>query len=500
MLALTLTAALALQAGAAGLSQLQQPRAGARPAAPAALDTAIARMGGRALLEGIQRVRLEMVTQWLRSGFDRTPGADQPSYELHSDLRDYSVPAWRNTRRFLGGPGVTGREVVDVVRDSVGARRTQQAAGAEPGWTPLNLAYVDERRELFAFAPERVLLLAARDPRARALRDTLIAKVAYARVAATIDGFATTLLLDRGTGLLASAHFRAAHPNDFGLAPWGPMAVELWYANWRRQRNELTYPTQWDTHRAGSPYKRMTVLNADFDAPAPADSFAISDSLRDAFLRTQRRAMHDLPLDSARIVGGRLASFGAFGVPYGAVKLDGRWVLLEAGQAPFVAERAAAWLARADSGSSIAAALVTVPAAASGGVAWLAERRIPIHAARGARPFVDAMLANHGLVAPQRAMVTTVTAGKWLRVGRDSLWMEPIDLPNNRGTLLVYVPSLRWAYAATLTGPLELERVLARARERGWTVERVGARRGMTLPVPAAPGAPGTTSSTRQPD
>ena len=497
MLAFVLSAALVLPAGSpAGAAPPRLQRA----AAPPALDTAIARMGGLAALEGVERVRLELLTQWLRSAFDRTPGADQPSYELHSDLRDYTVPAWRNTRRFLGGPSVTGREIVDIVRDSVGARRGPQSAAGEAAWTPLNVAYVDERRELFAFAPERVLLLARRDPGVRTLRDTTIAKVAYARVAATIDRFATTLLLDRGTGLLAAAHFRAAHPNDFGLAPWGPMPVEIWYASWRRQRNGLTYPTQWDTHRAGSPYKRITVLHADFAAAAPADSFAVSDSLRDVFLRTQRRAMHDLPLDSARIVEGRLASFGAFGAPSGAVKLDGRWVLLEAGQAPFVAERAAEWLARADPGSTIVAALVTVPAAASGGVAWLAKRRIPLHASPGARPFVDEMLRNHGMAAPPGAAVSTVSAGRWLRVGRDSLWMEPIDLPNNRGTLLVYVPSLRWAYAAMMNGPLELERVMARARERGWTVERLGARRGMTLPVPAAPGATGTASSTRPPE
>src|SRR6478609_7825374 len=71
-------------------------------AATAPLDTAIARMGGVDVLARVQRVRFELMTQWQRTAFDGRPYPDQPSYEWHSDLRDYAAGTWRNTRRYAG--------------------------------------------------------------------------------------------------------------------------------------------------------------------------------------------------------------------------------------------------------------------------------------------------------------------------------------------------------------------------------------------------------------
>ncbi|HEX5829737.1 MAG TPA: hypothetical protein VFY16_02075, partial [Gemmatimonadaceae bacterium] len=436
------------------------------PSAVAALDSAIVRMGGAPALRAVRRTRLEMLTQWQRTNFDARPYADLPSYELHSELRDDTMPAWRNARRFyMGG---SWRELVDVVRDSVAIRRMPDAA-----WAPLNVAYVDERRELFAFAPERVLLLARDAADLRALPDTVIGGVAHARVAATVDRYPAVLFLRRGDGDRAMARFVAAHPNDFGLVPWGRMEVELWYSRWAPLPGGINYPMQWDVRRVGRPYKRMTVLAATLDAPAAPDSFTVSDSLRAAFRVTANRPMHDVPLDSARLMGERLAHFGTPGAPAGAVKLGRRWLLLEAGTAPLNAERAAGWLAGADRGTQVAGALVTVPFTGSGGVAWLAPRRIPLHVAPGAASIVRTILRNHD-VTPTG---TTVTAGRWLRVDGDSLWVEPIDFPNAPGAMLAWVPSLRWVYSGAVTSPVELERLAARTRERRWAVERFGSAR-----------------------
>ena len=455
---------------AGALAVVQGPGARQAPA----LDTAIARMGGAEALGRIERVRYELITQWQRTSFADVPYADQPSYEIHSDVRDYTIPAWRNTRRFQGARPAP--EVVDIVRDTVAIRRL----GPAP-WAPLNVAYVDERRELFAFAPERVLLLARGAPDLRALADTTIGGRPHARVAATIDGFPATLFLRRGDGLPAFVRYRAAQPNDFGLAPWGTMEVEVWYSAWARTPAGVVLPRQLDIRRVGRPYKRITVLGAAFDSVAAPDSFAVSDSLRTAFFATANRPMHDLPLDSARIVDERFATFGAFGTPAGAVKVGRRWLLLESGQAPLTVERAAAWLERTDPGAGVAGAYVTAPSAANGGAAWLAARQLPIHAGPGAMPFLAAILRNHRQPA---AAATVVTRAQWRQVDGDSLWVEPIDLPDAPGSLLVYVPSLGWAYSAMAAGPLQVEYLMRRAKERGWTVERIGSARAIAVPAP----------------
>jgi hypothetical protein len=73
--------------------------------------------------------------------------------------------------------------------------------------------------------------------------------------------------------------------------------------------------------------------------------------------------------------------------------------------------------------------------------------------------------------------VQTVARGRWLRAGGDSLWLEPIDLPDAPGALIAYAPSLEWVYSGMAANPLHLELVLARARERGWSVSQVGSAR-----------------------
>jgi hypothetical protein len=458
--------------------------------ARAILDTAIARMGGASLLGNVKRTRFEMLTQWQRVVFDERPYADQPVYESHVDLRDYDLRAWRNTRRFYGlGPS---REQVDVVLDSVAIRRSPGGPGGvaspavvAPGaWTTLNVAYVDERRELFALAPERLLLAARAAADLRLVGDTSIAGASYARVVATVDRYRMTIVVRRSTGVLTAVRFHTDEPNDFGLVPYGEMDVEMWYGAWRKQPDGLVYPYQWDVRRAGRPYKRMTVLAATFNPPATPDSFTVTDSLRGAYFAHATRPMHDLPLDSARLVESHFAAFGTPGAPTGAVKLRGGWLLLETGQGPSSAQRAVEWLAAHDAGSTIAGAVVTMPGSGHGGAPWLAARHVPFFAGPGATPFVAAAL--HGYAMPASGG-TTVTQGRWLDIGGDSLRLEPIDLPDAPGALVVYAPSLHWLYLSGTASPLYLDVVLGHARARGWRVTRYGSARGPVAELPTAP-------------
>src|SRR4051812_17154425 len=91
------------------------------PAAAAALDTAIARMGGQETLTRIERVRFETMTLWQRMTFETRPMDLIIAYELHSDLRNYPLIAWRNTRRFVNGPEL--QEMTDIVQKDAGIRR-----------------------------------------------------------------------------------------------------------------------------------------------------------------------------------------------------------------------------------------------------------------------------------------------------------------------------------------------------------------------------------------
>ncbi len=144
------------------------------------LDRGIARMGGDSLLRSISSIRLEVLTEWKRTMFETSPLSDLPSYEHNVELRDYTTRAWRNSRYFspiAPTPGVT-----DVVVDTIAIRAFPIPNADTMRWTPLNLAYVDERRELFDFAPERLLLELRHNPTVRALPDTAIDGLPHARL------------------------------------------------------------------------------------------------------------------------------------------------------------------------------------------------------------------------------------------------------------------------------------------------------------------------------
>jgi hypothetical protein len=468
--------------GIGNTAAVHHPAFRARPdhEQPAAVvDTAIARMGGLDALRGVRTVRYEMMTQWLRLSFDPRPFNNAPVYERHTDTRDYSTRTWRNVRRL--GVVSQEREFIDLVVDTIAARfsatplpSVANSGPATDGWTPLNVAYVDERKELFAFTPDRLVLLLREAPDLAERADTLIGGIGHSAVTGTILGYPATVFFRRTDGLPTFARYHADESNDLGLAPWGPMDVEVWYSRWQRDAKSFVVTArQWDVVRVGRPYKRMTVLSAEFNPDVNADSLSLTSAVRTAFLATGRHPMADLPLDSARFaLDGGIALFNSPAGPATAIKMGRSWLLVEPGNLPLNAERAARWLQSRDGGHTIGGVLTTdLP---SGGAAWLAKEGMPVYAAPAIALGGAASLRNFGV--PTNTL-HVVTRGEWLRIGGDSVWAEPIDFPNVAGALLIYAPSIRWAYSSAITSAVEVAIAKARLQRRGWAVDRTGGPR-----------------------
>ncbi len=434
------------------------------PSAREIVDRALALMGGEARLRAAHQVRFDMMTQWQRTTFRDLPGSDRPSYEPHTDVRDYSLPAWRNTRRF------PGRDIVNVVRDTVAT--TDFGAGPQP----LSVAYVDERDELFVYSPDRLILELADAPDLRRVADTLVAGESFTVLRATLAmRLDASVLFHPGTGLPSSLHFEAGHPNDFGLSPWGVMAVAVWYSNWRTF-GDISIPSQWDVSRMGRPYKRMTVRAADFEAEfIPADSFSISLELRERFAVESARAMHDQPIDSVIRLATGLVGLQGIGAPAGAIDVGVGWLLLGAGHMPLNLQRGRAALA--DAGvTDIVGALAATTRAGNGGSSALAEDGHTIWTAAAATPLLRQVLASAG--APSHTL-REVGEGVWVGDGPRRVWLESIDLPDAPGSVVLWSPGLRWVYAPDAVQPLDLRMVEERARERGWPWDVLGSSRSL---------------------
>jgi len=446
----------------------------------ALLDRGLRHMGGRERVAAVTRVRLDMITMWQRIYFDDVPYPDvfptNDGYEHNVEVRDYSIPAWRNTRHFSLAEGGQARMLVDLVRDSVAM---YQLPGQD--FQPQNIAYVDERNELFAYTPDRLMLWAREADDLAAAGDTVVAGVPHVRVRATVNGIPMTLYLRRADGLPTFVAFRKSAPNDFGLVPFGEMAVEVWYSRWRVFADGIRIPTEWDVRRAGAAYKRMTVLGAEFNPDFAPDSFAVTPEQRAEYLGSAAvRPMHDLPLDSARITEGFLADFHTFGSPRAALLMGDRWLLLEAGQAPLSTQRALGWL-EGTSGKPVAEAVVGSTRGLFGGTSVLLDRQIPVVVAQSVEALVRASLEGYG---ERDRPLGVIEGGRWMRLGGDSVRVETTNLMDTRGTLLLWSPTHRWLYAPDVYTDLDIEIVMEHARSRGWQVERIGTGRELLLPAP----------------
>lgn len=424
-------------------------------------------MGGEEALRVAERVRLEMMTQWQRPDYRDVAFRDRPSFESHDDVRDYSIPAWRNTRIF------GARTITNVVRDSVAL--TDMGDGPQA----LSVAYVDERDELFVYTPDRLVLalLDARD--LHALGDTLLGGERHRRVRARLAGrYPSTVYLHAGSGLPTRLSFRAGHFADFGLVPLGEMDVDVWYSGWRTF-GAISIPTQWDIWRSGARYKRMTVRTADF-APdfAPADSFAVSSEQRAAWLASaQTRPMHEsVPVVEPTVHDGFVA-LGGFGMPAGAVDTGGGWILLGAGQASFNFDRALDLL-RPAGVNRIRAVLVAEGRIANGGVRRAVENAVPVLASMAAEPVLRRMLREAPAV---RAHWIAVTEPVELGAGSGRVVMAPVDLPDVPGSAMLYRPRARWLWVPDAATPLDVRIARSRAESLGWRVDRVGTPRHLAL-------------------
>jgi hypothetical protein len=441
------------------------------------LDRGIVRMGGDSALRAIQSIRLDMLTQWFRTSFAAAPFNDLPSFERNVELRDYAHSAWRNSRYF--SPTAANAGMVVVVRDTVAVRGNAAQGSPALAWAPLNVAYVEERRELFGFAPER-LMLALRDDRSlRAIADSTIDGEVHARLQTTIDGWPTVVFVRRSDALPRMVRFRADETNDMGLAPWALHEVEFWYSNWGLVPPGVLLPRQRDVQRVGRPYKRMTLLQAVINPPAPVDSFAISDSLASAYFTSEVRPMWRVALDGvARIDRDHFATFSPFVGSVGAVRLGNQWVLLEAGQAMGATELIIDWLGRNGGGSQIGGAIAANVWTGNGGVPWFTSRRLPVFAAPGAMGTLRTV--NKGA-----AGITVIDTPRWVTVGGDSLWLEPISAPDFSRTVAVYSPTHRWLWVVFAGSPVhkvEQEALIARLEARGLKVELIGGARVVATP------------------
>ncbi|MEQ9569771.1 MAG: hypothetical protein RLN75_06235, partial [Longimicrobiales bacterium] len=119
-------------------------------------------------------------------------------------------------------------------------------------------------------------------PDLREAPDTVLQGVAHEVVTFTWDERPVRLFVNAHTRLPAG-YALPAPVGDFFETIWGDTPTVTLWSLWSLEPGGWLYPRQTDVFRLGQPWSSELRSVVTFDAPAPADSFAIADEIRAAF-------------------------------------------------------------------------------------------------------------------------------------------------------------------------------------------------------------------------
>ena len=255
----------------------------------AALGQAIEAMGGEAALTSLRCLELDIAGhEWATEQSERPEGPWLARYVQRVEIRDLANRRLRystQTRDWNAARWSPDPPAFAVVSGDAAARTNGQR------WAPGSPTDVKDAAEIFALAPERLLLTA------RSAADLALAKprqlhgVDQDAVAFTWNGRRLTLFLNRWTHL--PTMLEMVRDDAWGI--WGDLTERHWYSFWALQQGGLWYPRQTNVEWNGQPRRESTIMalkvNPDIDEPA----FTIPDEQKTAYSTLAAR-----PIGSSR--------------------------------------------------------------------------------------------------------------------------------------------------------------------------------------------------------
>ncbi len=263
------------------VAQSAKHAAGGQPPVPARMlvDSSIAAMGGESILKGLHSLRVDgWQTEYLLGNAERPDGPWRPLVQWFSELRDLAGRRVTRTQATANGSPLAPnafRPTVLIFTDSVLVSRAANGREAAAGF-PSRDDFIDR----LDASPERALLLAQSSPGLRPEMPITRYGVPQDVVSLPYGDGRMRLELDRRTRLPNAVEIMRTYPDDFRRGNFGDVTVRFEYSDWGVEPNGFWWPRQ---HRVfqGIDFLRDTRFSAlTLDAPAPPDSFAVSDTGR----------------------------------------------------------------------------------------------------------------------------------------------------------------------------------------------------------------------------
>jgi len=315
--------------------------------------------------------------------------------------------------------------------------------------------------EALALAPDRILLTALAASDLTALRDSVIDGVAHHIVAFHWADARVRLGIDAATGFPDAVWLVRAYPTFVFWSLWGDITLGTRWSGWTLEKNGVWYPRQRLVTFNGEPWRRFLVTALDVAPAAPADSFAIADSVRPQFAAISHAAptMPEPTLTPVTLADGVVLFTGYY--QSALIREPDGIIVLDASQSNAKSRAVLAQAARLFPGVPIAAVVTTAAAWMQiGGVREYVSRGIPIYAldvnAARVRAVIAAPYATHPdslARSPRTASLRIVHAPITLGSGANEIRL----LPAASGELLVYWPARHWLYASDMIVPAAFE-------------------------------------------
>jgi hypothetical protein len=442
------------------LTALFVPRFHPTPPPPDArtlVDAALAAMGGRERLAGITSLRLEGAQhEYVLGNAERPEGPWRTQYTRFADLRSLDR-GWmrRTTVNLAAQPGSPGAaEIVSILRDSLLARRVNGREG------PTYAGFYEDQLDQLDAAPVRALLLARAAEGLRSETPVERYGIWHDVVSFPHGSGSIRIEVSAETHLPEAVEIVRVYREDIRRAAFGDVRMRFEYLDWTLEPDGLRWPRQVRQTMNGELVRDATWTAVLADAPAPADSFAIGDSLpalwarqlEGSMARFQLGARGPLPDLADGIV--RYRDFWAMT----AVRQPDGVVLFEAHLSGDYLDQVIADLERRWPGLPLKAIVLTSdPWAHIGGVREAVARGIPIYASGRSIPFLTWLVeAPHALApdrlarAPRAPRFVAVDGKTVIGSGPNRIELYPVRGPYAEHMTMAYFPGHRLLYGADL--------------------------------------------------
>ncbi|WP_207430863.1 MBL fold metallo-hydrolase [Sabulibacter ruber] len=426
------------------------------PTAQQVVQQAIAAMGGEAALKSISSLSYHGIGHryWTEQS-ERPEGPWIVSYVQVDELRDVAQKRLlRKTQsKFTQSPEWSPV----TMKISEGAAAQEMGPRVAPG-KPNQLR---EAEETFALAPERLLLTALLAKDLKLEKQVIYQNVPQQVLSFTWNGNPVRLLLNAHTHLPTALDLTDSYPDDLFIGRWGDVTTRTIYSYWTLETGGIRYPRQRNVERNQQPYEEFTILDLKLNPAAPADTFAIPEATRQAFLKQPARNIDSLPLGLPNKPADTLA--------VGVVKIPGMWdvaivqqpdglLILEAPISSGYSSKVIAEANRRFPNQKIKGVITTSDAWPHfAGIREYAALGIPIIALDLNKPILERYLkAPHTQhpdllqTKPRKADITLVSGKTVIGTGPNRLELYPVRGEGGERMMMVYFPEHQLLYGSDL--------------------------------------------------